>query len=436
MRQVFGAAPLLLAALALWAASARGAGASARLAPRRAPLRARPVVLVPGDGGCQLEARWSVPSTRHAFCPRDSHGWRTIWLQVHDLLPGEVDCWSDLIRVQYLGAPHRYANASGVEMRVPGFGDKRSVEALDPDLALGTQYMHALVRALVQRGGLERGAGGVAAAPYDFRLTPWSNAALQGDFAALVERSFARAGGRRVALLSHSMGSLVTLALLRAQGAEWARKFVHSWTSLAGVFGGAAMEARLHASGDNVGIAFVRSASVVAEQRTYESNQWMLPNPRAFGDQVLLEVPHLNLSYAASDHARLLRDVGFAQGAEVHRALDARLGDLPAPGVRVRLVIGTGVPTPERFVYTKGDRESWFHSDPEHVLTGPGDGTVNERSLEFPLKWRAEQTQEVSLHLHPGVSHAALVSDSKVIDEFLSWISRDEPELELEQVPA
>ena len=49
---------------------------------------------------------------------------------------------------------------------------------------------------------------------------------------------------------------------------------------------------------------------------------------------------------------------------------------------------------------------------------------------------RAEQTQEVSLHLHPGVSHAALVSDSKVIDEFLSWISRDDPEPELEQVSA
>merc|ERR1711871_524520 len=182
---------------------------------------ASPVIIVPGTAGSQLEARLDKPSVRHFYCSRKSD-WYTLWLSVTNLVPPAVNCWCDNIRLLWNSNQHTYSNNLGVSTRTPGWGDTATVEYLDPSLKAGdSAYFHALVNALVTRGGLVRNIS-VRAAPYDFRRAP--NAVADGEsqtwvdkMVQLVEDTYHANGGERVALVSHSMGCLFTLHLLNTQ---------------------------------------------------------------------------------------------------------------------------------------------------------------------------------------------------------------------------
>ena len=60
-----------------------------------------PVLLIPGDGGSQLEAKaHDKPSTKHFFCEK-SFDWSTLWLSLPSLAPGLIDCWADNIQLGF-----------------------------------------------------------------------------------------------------------------------------------------------------------------------------------------------------------------------------------------------------------------------------------------------------------------------------------------------
>ncbi len=59
-------------------------------------------------------------------------------------------------------------NSSGVEVRVPGFGNTETVEFLDDEDRQKTPYFHTFVEHFVAKG-YERGKS-IRAAPYDWRL--------------------------------------------------------------------------------------------------------------------------------------------------------------------------------------------------------------------------------------------------------------------------
>lgn len=55
----------------------------------------------------------------------------------------------------------------------------------------------------------------------------------------------------------------------------------------------------------------------------------------------------------------------------------------------VQLVFGNNVDTVESVEYED------INQDPKKINYGPGDGTVNEKSLKFPMNWQKEQDQPV-----------------------------------------
>jgi len=394
----------------------------------RSPLP--PVLLVPGDGGSRLEIKLNkAHHAPHFFCPRTSD-WKLAWLQIGDLLPGAIDCWADNIRLVYDPATRKYSNAPGITTRVPGFGSTETVEFLDPSLEWISGYMDKLVERLVE-SGYERGRT-IAAAPYDFRYSPRSQPDFADRTVALIEELHRSSGGQRVAVVSHSLGSLVTLYLLHSQDQAWKDKYVRSWTSFSGVFGGAAVEMKLHASGDNVGLNFVRSASVRGEQRTYETNMWMMPNPLVWpAEQVLLVSPNRN--YTVADLDDFFADIGYAEGAtKTKDALELSKG-LSPPGVAVHLLTGVDVPTPARFEYTKGSRDDWFESDPTSVVNGDGDGTVSALSLEAPRRWAGGQQAPVEWSVFPGIDHRGILSHAPALNTLLQILRGSEAEFLLRE---
>ena len=114
--------------------------------------RVHPVVLVPGDGGSQVEGRLNKTHTVHYLCDKTSD-WFTLWLNLEQLVPEVVDCWVDNMKLVYEPEAHRSRDNHGVETRIPGFGNSSTVEYLDPSQRFFSIYFATLVRHLLPQVG-------------------------------------------------------------------------------------------------------------------------------------------------------------------------------------------------------------------------------------------------------------------------------------------
>merc|ERR1719154_599858 len=145
-----------------------------------------PVVLVPGNGGNQLEAKVDKPSTVSYWCYK-TRDWHSLWLNPKDLV-GRTRCWADNIRLVYDPTTRTTGNAPGVQIRVPGWGTTTSMEYISQADWGFAAYFAGIVSGLVG-GGYTRGAT-LRGAPYDFRKA----ANEQGEYFAklklLVEESY------------------------------------------------------------------------------------------------------------------------------------------------------------------------------------------------------------------------------------------------------
>lgn len=366
-----------------------------------------PVVIIPGDGSNQLEARLDKPSTVSWRCSK-KYDWFRLWLDTGNLLLG-TDCWADNIKLLYDEKTDTLSNNLGVETRVPDFGGTSSFEELDPGLPF---HASAAFREMVRRmvaAGLEKNVS-LRGAPYDFRYAPSSaiGAKYIQDLKDLIERT-AVATNSRVSLVSHSMGCLQALYLLNHQSQAWKDKYVEKWIPMSGPFGGSSKELRLHASGDNQGLP-VSSLTIREEQRSYETNFWLAPVPRWFGDQVLVSTPSRN--YTAQDYDAFFDDIGYKAGKKLLKRVLPLTSQVEAPGVDVVCMYSLGVDTPLSFTYKEGN----FDNTPVAV-NGDGDGTVNDLSLRLCEQWTAAGAQERSAKVmrFSKITHSGMLSDDAVL---------------------
>jgi lysophospholipase-3 len=256
-----------------------------------------PVVIIPGDGGSQLEAKLDKPSRPSVLCDKKAnwyckhlarahtalicpthppmhcshlshatHHRYTLWLSVTALLPGAIECWCDNIKLDWNNETETYSNTVGVTTRTPGFGTTTSIESLDPQLKSKSKYFGPVVEALVS-AGLTRNSS-LRGAPYDFRYGPKSDEgkAYLGRLKALIEETYALNSNEKVALISHSMGCIYALYFLAGQTQAWKDKFIAKWLPTSGAFSGSASEIKLFASGDSEGISGVSGITIREEQ--------------------------------------------------------------------------------------------------------------------------------------------------------------------------
>ncbi|KAK4802078.1 hypothetical protein SAY86_000281 [Trapa natans] len=395
-----------------------------------------PIVLVPGAGGNQLEARLNSdykPSSwlcrRELAAGRFSDGWFRLWFDPSVLLAPFTKCFADRMTLHYDPEKDDYYNAPGVETRVPHFGSTQSLLYLDPHLRHLSAYMEPLVESL--RGIGYKDGETLFGAPYDFRY----GMAAEGhpshvgnkfldDLRRLVETAAGSNGGKRVILLTHSLGGLFALELLRRSPAPWVQTHVRHLLALSAPWGGAVDAMLTLASGNTLGVPLVDPLLVRAEQRSSESNLWLLPNPAVFGMGQTLVVGPDNASYTAGDVQGFLEGIGFPEGILPYKSRIVPLieGVGTGPGVAVTCIVGSEVRTAERLVY---GRERGFDEQPE-VVYGDGDGTVNMVSLLAPERlWKdAEGGQEVKVIKLPGVSHAAVLKDRDALERIIGEVSR------------
>jgi len=326
------------------------------------------------------------------------------------MLIGDTACWADNIKLIYDEKTDTLSNNAGVETRVPGFGNTTGIEELDPRIPRhGSGVFFKMVEALV-KAGLVRGQT-VRGAPYDFRYAPSSpvGAEYTGKLRQLIEET-ANVTGQRVSLISHSMGCLQTHYLLGQQSQAWKDRYVERWIPISGPWGGSAKELRLHASGDSQGVPLVNPLSIREEQRSYETNFWLMPVPRWFGKQTLVSTNSKN--YTAQDYNGFFEDIGFQAGRQLYRRIANLTSAAEAPGVNVLCMYSLGLDTPESLNYgSKG-----FDKQPS-VVNGDGDGTVNALSLKLCDQWSGPY--KYSVERFQNVTHANMIMEGAVIQRII-----------------
>jgi len=362
-----------------------------------------PVVIVPGDGSNQLEAKLDKATSPHFYCSTKAD-WFRLWLNLEILVPGVIDCWCDNIRLVVNNSTGAASNVPGVEVRVPGWGSTEGLEELDPTIGSSTAAFYYMVQAL-QEAGYEKNVT-LRGAPYDFRYTPDSDLAYGVALKALIEET-SKATGEAVTLISHSMGGLQTLYFLNQQTKAWKSQYIRHWIAISAPWIGAAKEMRLFATGDSEGLP-VSANTIRGEQRSYETNHWLFPNAAAGFQSVIVRTDKRN--YTAADYEDFFDDIGYSVGKLVlPRVLKLIPDPLTGPGVPVTCMYSHGVKTPAQFVY-KDD----FDTTPEEI-DGDGDGTVNIDSLSVCAQWASTQNETVSTMTFDGVDHTGMITNATSI---------------------
>ncbi|KAL9225648.1 hypothetical protein vseg_001547 [Gypsophila vaccaria] len=393
--------------------------------------RHHPIVLVPGAGGNQLEARltrdYSPSSLICKVYPgrfhKDKDGWYRIWFDSTVLIAPYTKCFAERMTLRYDVDADDYFNAPGVETRVPHFGSTESLLYLDPSLKLISPYMAPLVSSLEEAGYVEGKT--LFGAPYDFRygLAPEGHPCQIGskylsDLKNLIEDATNQNGGKPVIILSHSLGGLYVHQLLLRNSNSWRQKYIKHFIALSTPWAGTVQEMLTFASGYTLGVPLVKPLLVRDEQRSSESNLWLMPNPATFGPKPLVVTPNCN--YSAKDIPVFLRDIGYSEGIRPYTTrITPMVQQLEPPEVPVTCIIGSGVKTPETLFYD----DKGYDEQPS-ILWGDGDGTVNLLSLQAGYaEWVKRQNQEVKIVKLDGVSHTDVLSDQTSLEQILLLVS-------------
>jgi lysophospholipase-3 len=377
-----------------------------------------PIVLVPGDGGNQLFSKLNKTSAPHYFCQLKSNNYFLLWLNIEEITPYVIDCFVDNIRLVYDNVTKTTQNSPGVDVLVPDFGRPEPVEYLDTTKLSATSYYAAIADAFVKKYGYVRGLN-IRGAPYDWRKAPNEMQEFYANFTKLIEETYYANNGTKILLLAHSMGNPVTLYFLNNYvNQAWKDKFLKSFVSLSGVWGGAIKTLRLMASGDNIDIIVVKPLNVRSYQRSAPSTAFLMPSDKFWAaDEVIVSRPGRN--YTVKDYKQFFEDLNFQTGFEMREDTKGLIYDLEPPNVELHCLYGVNMKTPEGFTYAK--EKDWPDGQPA-VVYGDGDGTVNLRSLHGYRRWLGKQPQPIYYKEFNGVEHVATLKYQPVIDYILQLL--------------
>ncbi|TKR94100.1 hypothetical protein L596_008432 [Steinernema carpocapsae] len=175
-----------------------------------------PVVLVPGDGGSQIEANLTgKPSVVHYTCYSKTADFFDLWLDLTSFVPVTIDCWVDNMRLVFNTTTGMSEDSPGVETRIQGFGGTASVEWLDKSKASQGTYFTYIADALT-KWGYTRGKD-LRGAPFDWRRAPHELTGYYAMLRTLIETTYYYNNNTKVIILGHSMGNPSMLEVNRSR---------------------------------------------------------------------------------------------------------------------------------------------------------------------------------------------------------------------------
>ncbi|CAH2237346.1 jg22261 [Pararge aegeria aegeria] len=304
-----------------------------------------PVILIPGDGGSQLEAKLNKTNVVHYICAKTSTDYYNIWLNLELLVPFVIDCWVDNLKLEYDNVTRTTRDPPGVDIRVPGWGNPEPVEWLDPSHDSAGTYFNTIGDALVKNGYVRNVS--LRGAPYDFRRAPNENGEFFVKLKTLVQETYTMNNKTPVTLLTHSMGGSMALHFLRLQTQSWKDLYIRRMISLSTPWGGAMKALKVFAIGDDLGSLMLSQSTLRAEQITCPSLAWLLPSKNFWKpSEVLVQTDKFN--YTINDLEKLFNDLDVPNAWEMRKDTEKYSSDFSAPGVELHCLYGYNISTVER----------------------------------------------------------------------------------------
>lgn len=377
-----------------------------------------PVILVPGNGGSQIEAKLDVHNAVHLYCTKKTENFFNIWLNKDYLSPHVVDCMISHLRLEYNNDTRGTANSEGVTTRVPGWGNTSSIEWIDPTQSADGAYFVNLANALA-RNGYTRGIS-LFGAPYDFRKGPGEDSAFRAQLKDLVEQAYGTNNKTAITFIVHGAGAPKLLRFLQEQPQEWKDKYVKRMVSLNGAWGGTVESFKTYAVGDDFGLPYIEPSSIGNMEKTYPSLARLMPSPLFWKPHSILAKTR-NRVYTIENVRDFFYDLDFWEGWEMYKDAMPYMLNFTAPGVDVHCIYGSDVETVESLNFNNTDD---ITGTPTYE-TGDGDGTVNARSLEACKHWAGEQRQKVVLKSYTGNDHMGILANLTVLDDIVLLLLHD-----------
>lgn len=135
-----------------------------------------------------------------------------------------------------------------------------------------------------------------------------------------------------------------------------------------------------------------------------------------FPPQVIVQTANLN--YSLGNLEKFFDDIHYPDAINISRQVPPIWINDP-PNVPLYCLYGTGVPTPEKFVYGADEFPDTFPK----TLFGDGDGTVNIRSLKACQSFVGKQKQKVVTKSFSNADHMGIIGDIRVIEFVKNLVS-------------
>ena len=230
------------------------------------------------------------------------------------------------------------------------------------------------------------------------------------ELTKLIEDSYLQNGNKSVILITHSMGSTMSLYLLNQKSLAWKSKHIRAQISIAGVWAGTVRAMKVFAVGDNLGSFWVSEKALRKQQRSTPSLAWLMPNPNFWDSkEILLQSPEIDIT--TENFQEFYNYLNATDGLEMWKDTKDLIKNLEAPQVELFCLYSTGVETVEQMVYYK------FPNNHPVLIKGDGDGTVNLRSLEAFKKWTNVQKAPIRFKSFKRVDHLEILKDKRVVKE-------------------
>jgi len=165
-----------------------------------------------------------------------------IWASLEAAEPFYRDCWAYTFQTEYNASTKETMLRPGCNATVVDFGGMGGIDTLGQmfGIDLPPSYVFHFLDEELYKLGYENGVNMVGA-PYDFRRItgPEYTAQWTADLKALIEKTSAANGNKRVFLLCHSLGCPLTNRFLSQNVDQaWKDAHVESFITSSGVFGG------------------------------------------------------------------------------------------------------------------------------------------------------------------------------------------------------
>ncbi|KAH8863977.1 Phosphatidylcholine-sterol acyltransferase [Schistosoma japonicum] len=195
-----------------------------------------PVVIIPGDGGCQAYCKLKN-STSPPFL---------VWIDLRYFLePGKLSEYFGLI---YDPITRTSRNPDNSDVLFPGWGETWSIENLDSYKHGRTEYCGPMIDSL-RLDPFFVSNWTIRGAPFDFRKAPNENNDFNDKLMHLIEETYRNGGNRPVVLLGHSLGAKYAMHFLKSMKKSWKNMYIKTFVSLSAPLGGSVKALKIEASG-------------------------------------------------------------------------------------------------------------------------------------------------------------------------------------------